>query len=234
MTRGRLYGLGIGPGDPELLTLKALRLLRDADSVAYPAPEGGASFARAVVAGHLRPGQREIVLEFPMRPGPVPEAVYDHAAALVAAELERGADVALLCQGDPLFYGSFAGIFARLAPRYAVTIVPGVSSLGACAAAAGQPLAQRDETLAVIPATLPEAVLERRLAACDGAAVIKLGRHFAKLRRVLDRLHLTDAAVYVERASLPGARVLPIAGVEPAQVPYFAMALVRRKGEGDG
>ncbi len=234
MTRGRLFGLGIGPGDPELLTLKALRLLRRAEAVAYPAPEGGASFARAIVAEYLRPGQREIALVFPMRPGPVPEAVYDRAAALVAAELDRGADTALLCQGDPLFYGSFAGIFARLAPHYAVEIVPGVSSLTACAAAAGRPLARRDETLTVVPATLPEDELERRLAAAEGAAVIKLGRHFAKLRRVLDRLHLTGGTVYVERAGLPGVRVLPAAEVEPATVPYFATALVRRKGGGDG
>jgi precorrin-2/cobalt-factor-2 C20-methyltransferase len=163
-----------------------------------------------------------------MRPGPAPAAAYDAAAAAVAVELDRGEDVSLLCQGDPLFYGSFAGIFARLAPRYRVTIVPGVSSLTACAAAAALPLVQRDEVLTVVPATLAEEALASRLAVADNAAVLKLGRHFAKLRRVLQRLGRLDAAVYVEHATLPTGRVLAFADVKPEAVPYFAMALVRR------
>src|SRR5215813_10793865 len=136
MATGRLYGLGLGPGDPELVTLKALRLLRRAQVVAYPAPVGGASFARSIVASWIGPHQREIAIGFPMQPGPPPAEIYDAAAAAIAGELDSGRDVAFLCQGDPLFYGSFAPVLARLAPRYPVTVVPGVSSLGACAAAA--------------------------------------------------------------------------------------------------
>jgi precorrin-2/cobalt-factor-2 C20-methyltransferase len=225
---GRLYGIGVGPGDPELLTLKALRLLRAAPVVAYPAPESGDSFARRIVAAWLQPHQREIAIRFPMRPGPVPAEIYDRAAAEITAALDRGADVACLCQGDPLFYGSFAGLLTRLAPRYPVEIVPGVSSLTACAAAAALPLVRRDETLTVIPASLPEDELSRRLEASDAAAVIKLGRHFAKLHRVAARLGRLDGAVYVERASLPEQRIAPLAETDPEGVPYFAMALLRR------
>jgi precorrin-2/cobalt-factor-2 C20-methyltransferase len=225
---GQLYGIGVGPGDPELLTLKALRLLRAAPVIAYPAPETGASFARAIVAQWLDAGKREIAIRFPMRPGPPPEAIYDDAAACLSAALDKGDDIAFLCQGDPLFYGSFAGIYLRLAPRYKVTIVPGVSSLTACAAAAGLPLAQRDVSLSVIPATLAEDELARRLAASEMAAIIKIGRHFAKLRRVLDELGLLDNAVYVERATLPNQRIAPLAEIDPPTVPYFAMALVCR------
>jgi precorrin-2/cobalt-factor-2 C20-methyltransferase len=232
MTTGRLYGLGMGPGDPELVTLKAVRLLRAAAVVAYPAPEQGDSFARRIAAEWLDQGQEEIAIRFPMRPGPPPAAIYDEAAARLAAVLDRGDDIAFLCQGDPLFYGSFAGIMTRLVPRYSVTVVPGVSSLTACAAAAGMPLVQRDAALAVIPATLDEEALTRRLAEAECAAVIKLGRHFAKLRRVADRLGLLDSAVYIEHASLPDQRVMPLAEVDPAGraggVPYFAMALLRR------
>jgi precorrin-2/cobalt-factor-2 C20-methyltransferase len=226
---GRLYGIGVGPGDPELLTLKALRVLRAASVVAYPAPETGASFARTIVAQWLDRGQREIAIRFPMRPGPPTEAIYDEAAVRLAAVLDDGDDIAFLCQGDPLFYGSFAGVYLRLAPRHPVTIVPGVSSLTACAAAAGLPLAQRDAMLSVIPATLAEDELARRLADSEIAAIIKIGRHFAKLRRVLDRLGLLDSAVYIERATLPNQRVAPLAAIDPAEVPYFAMALVGRR-----
>ena len=224
---GTLYGLGLGPGDPELVTLKALRRLRAAPVVAYPAPETGASFARSIVAAWLSPGQREIVIRVPMVAERFPaQAVYDAAAAEIGAVLAEGGDVAALCQGDPFFYGSFMHLFARLAGRFPVEIVPGVSSLTACAAAGHLPLAEYDETLTIVPATLEEAALERRLAEVEAAAIIKLGRHFAKLRRVLDRLGLAGRARYVERASLATQRILPLAEVAPETVPYFAMVLL--------
>jgi len=227
---GRLYGLGVGPGDPELLTLKALRLLRAVPVVAYPASEHGESFARSIVAAWLEAGQREIVIRIPIQPGPPPGAIYDVAAAELATELDRGDDVALLCQGDPLFYGSFIQIWTRLAARYRIEIIPGVSSLTACAAAAAAPLVARDETLAVIPATLGQAEIACRLARTDAAAIVKLGRHLPKVRRVLDELGLLDSACYVERATLPKQRVVPFARVDAAGVPYFSMVLIRRRG----
>jgi precorrin-2/cobalt-factor-2 C20-methyltransferase len=227
MSAGTAWGLGVGPGDPELLTLKALRLLRAAPVVAYPAPLGGDSFARAIVAAHLPGGQKEISIEVPMETALHPaREVYDRAAAAIGAELELGRDVAILCQGDPFFYGSFMYLFERLARGHAVEIVPGVSSLTACAAAARLPLARRNDTLSVIPAPLDEAELGERLARADAAAVIKLGRHFAKVRRVLARLGRAGEAVYVERATLASQRVLPLVEVEPDAVPYFAMILV--------
>lgn len=227
--KGRLFGLGVGPGDPELLTLKALRLLRAADVVAYPAPETGASFARSILAPWLDRGQREIAIRFPMRPGPVPAAAYDAGAAALAAELERGRNVALLCQGDPFVYGSFIELFARLGGRFDIEIVPGVSSLSAGAAAARLPLASREESLVLVPATLCEAELGRRLAAADTAVIVKLGRHVAKVRRVLDRFGLLGRTIYVERASLPEERVLPFSAFEGDTAPYFSLAIVRRQ-----
>jgi precorrin-2/cobalt-factor-2 C20-methyltransferase len=227
---GRLYGLGVGPGDPELLTLKALRLLRAVPVVAYPAPEHGDSFARSIVAGWIKGHQREIAIRFPMRPGPPPVEIYDGAAAALAAELDGGNDAALLCQGDPLFYGSFINVFTRLAGRYQIEIVPGVSSLTACAAAAANPLVSRDDTLAVIPATIEEDQIAARIAASESVAIIKLGRHVAKLRRVLTQIGLLDAAVYVEHATSPSQRVAPLAFINPDLAPYFSMVLVRCAG----
>jgi precorrin-2/cobalt-factor-2 C20-methyltransferase len=223
---GRLYGLGLGPGDPELLTLKALRVLLEVSVVAYPAPQDGNSFARSIVARWIGGHQREIAIYFPMRPGPAPISIYDDAASRLAAELDTGCDVAFLCQGDPLFYGSFANVFTRLAGRYHIEIVPGVSSLTACAAAARHPLVSRDDTLVVIPATLDEDELAARLGGIESAAIIKLGRHIAKVCRVLNRLHLLGDAVYVEHASLGNQRVKPLSCVGSDSAPYFSMALV--------
>jgi len=231
---GRLYGLGVGPGDPELLTLKALRLLRTVPVVAYPAPEHGDSFARSIVAAWIEGHQREIAIRFPMRPGPPPVGIYETAAAALAAELESGRDVALLCQGDPLFYGSFINLLTRLAGRYRIEIVPGVSSLTAVAAAAAFPLVSQDETLAVIPAMLEEDQIAARLAECDTAAIVKLGRHVAKVRRVLDRLGLLDSAVYVEHATLPTQCTVPLAAIESDEAPYFSMVLIARSRRADG
>ena len=231
---GRLYGLGVGPGDPELLTLKALRLLRAVPVVAYPAPEHGNSFARSIVAAWIETHQREIAIRFPMRPGPPPVEIYDGAAAKLAAELEDGRDVALLCQGDPLFYGSFINVLTRLAGRYQIEIVPGVSSLTACAAAAATPLVSRDDTLAVIPATLDEDQIAARLAASESVAIVKLGRHIAKVRRVLDRLGLLDGAVCIEHATLPTQRVAPFACINPDLAPYFSTVLIATSRRADG
>jgi precorrin-2/cobalt-factor-2 C20-methyltransferase len=229
---GTLYGLGVGPGDPELLTLKALRLLRAAPVVAYPAPEHGTSFARGIVSGYLSPAKREIVIRVPMVAERFPaQEVYDRAAAEIAEELTAGRDVAVLCEGDPFFYGSFMYLFARLAERFPVEVVPGVSSLVACAAALGMPLAGRSDMLVVIPAPLEAEALAERIAAAESAAIIKLGRHFAKVRDVLGRLGLAGQARYIEHATMASQRILPLAEVDPAQVPYFSMILLHRRRE---
>ena len=228
---GGVYGLGVGPGDPELITLKALRLLRAAAVVAYPAPADGASFARAIVARWLSPGQREIAIRVPMDAERFPaEAIYDRAAEAITAALDGGDDVAVLCQGDPFFYGSFMYLFARLATRHAVTVVPGVSSLTACAAAAAWPLVAREAALLVLPAPLPDDELLRRMPVAETVAFIKVGRHFARLRALLDRLGLAGEARYVAHASLASERVLPLDAVDPATVPYFSMILLQRRG----
>ena len=228
---GRLYGIGIGPGDPELITLKALRLIRAASVLAYPALEDGDSLARAIVAPHLPGGQREIVIRVPMLPDPAPAAsAYDRAAAEIGAELDSGRDVAVLCQGDPFFYGSFMYLFGRLARRFRVEVVPGVSSLTAAAAASGKPLAARNDVLSVIPAPLAESELERRIKDSEAAVIIKIGRHVDKLRRVLDRLGRLAEARYVEHATMTSERILPLAE-QTGTAPYFSIVLLHARGE---
>jgi precorrin-2/cobalt-factor-2 C20-methyltransferase len=224
----RVWGIGVGPGDPELLTLKALRLIRTAEVIAYPAPEQGESFARSIVASHLSGGQREIAIRMALGDGSFPKAdIYDAAASQIVEEVAAGRRVAVLCEGDPFFYGSFIYLYERLAERCPVAIVPGVSSLMACAGAAEMPLALRNQSLTVLPGPLPEAELRRRLAQIEAAAIVKVGRHLPKIRRVLEQLELSDRACYVERASLAAERVMPLDEAGPGEAPYFSMILVR-------
>lgn len=229
---GTLYGLGIGPGDPELITVKALRLLRAAPVLAYPAPEQGESLARSIVAELLPGGQDEIAIRMPMEVARFPaQEVYDRSAVELGRHLEAGRDVAVLCEGDPFFYGSFMYLFGRMAEDYPVEVVPGVSSLTACAAVLGAPLAARNDVLAVVPGPLPDEELKARLADCHAAAVIKVGRHFPRIREVLEELELTDRARYVERATMESQKILPLDAVDPDAVPYFSMILVHTRGE---
>lgn len=234
-TVGRLFGVGVGPGDPELLTLKALRLLRASPVVAYYAAPKKRGNAYTTVADYLRPDQILLPLVYPVT-GRIPappfdyegtmRRFYDRAAELVAGHLAAGRDVAALCEGDPFFYGSFMYLYDRLAGRFRAEVVPGVCSVVASAAALGTPLVYRDQSLLVLAGTLPEAELERRLAEAEAAAIMKLGSNFAKVRRVLTRLGLADRALYVERASMHGERSVPLADIDPTTVPYFSMLLL--------
>ncbi|TPW31292.1 precorrin-2 C(20)-methyltransferase [Pararhizobium mangrovi] len=229
---GTLYGLGLGPGDPELVTMKAHRLLKAVSVIAYPAPDHGTSFARSIAAEYLPGTQKEIPIVVPMRVERFPaRAVYDTAAAEIAGHLDASEDVAVLCEGDPFFYGSFMYLFERLARRFPCEIVPGVSSIMAGAASMRRPIAARNDVFSVIPAPLETPAIERRLDACDAAAIIKIGRHFARIRDILERRGLMASAGYIERIGLANERILPLAQIDPEQVPYFSLALVYRGAE---
>lgn len=225
---GTLYGLGLGPGDPELMTLKAAKLLAAVPVVAYLTPDSGPSLARAIAEAHLRGGQTEVAIDMPMRADPGPGgAAYDRGAAAIAAHLDAGRDVAFLCEGDPFLFGSFMYLFERLAPRFAVVTVPGVSSPAAASAVAGMPLVSRSETLVLVPATLDEDDLLRRLDGADAAVVMKVGRHLDKARRALTRAGLDGGAVVVVRATHADQRIVPLAEADALQ-PYFSLILARR------
>jgi len=226
--QGTLHGLGVGPGDPELLTLKAVRLLAGVPVVAYPAPEGGESLARAIAAPHVPPGRIEIAIETPMAPGRHPaNDVYDKYGAEIAGHLEAGRDVAALCEGDPFFFGSFMYLFERLSPKFRCVVVPGVSSLGACAAAARLPLASRLDVVTILPGPLDDEAVAARLSATGSAAIMKVGRHFSRLKNLLQSMGLSDRAWLVERATMEGERVRALMECSDEEsVPYFSTILV--------
>jgi precorrin-2/cobalt-factor-2 C20-methyltransferase len=227
-----VYGLGVGPGDPELLTLKALRILRAAPVIAYPAPETGDSFARMIVAPHLDGGQQEIAIRMPLGDGQFPKAeIYDGAADKIVAHVVAGRDVAVLCEGDPFFYGSFLYLYERLVDRCALQVVPGVSSLMACASVAGLPIARRNETLTVVPAPLPDDALRTRLTGAEALAIIKVGRHLGRIRRLLTDCARLDGALLVERATLATQRIVALRDLRDEAAPYFSMVLVPSPAE---
>jgi precorrin-2/cobalt-factor-2 C20-methyltransferase len=227
---GKLYGIGVGPGDPELMTLKAVRILAEVPVIAYPAPNSGESSARAIAQKFIPAERIEIAVRVPMRVGPVPLEAYQRAAKEIATHLDAGRDVAVLCEGDPFFYGSFMYLHDALADRFATTIVPGVSSLTACAAASGRPLVRRDDVLTIVPATLDDTAIEERLSQSHSAAIMKVGRHLTRLKALLEKLDLLKTAIYVSHATRGNERVVPLADLADSEAPYFSMILISRNG----
>lgn len=232
---GTLWGVGLGPGDPELMTVKAARVIGEADVIAYHSARHRRSIARSVAEPYLREGQLEEALVYPVttettdHPGGYEGAIadfYELSAKRLAEHLDAGRDVVLLCEGDPFFYGSYMYMHERLADRYTARVIPGVTSVSAASAVLGRPLVQRDEVLTLLPGTLPAPELARRLADTEAAAVLKLGRTFGSVREALAESGKLDEAFYVERATWGAQRVEPFADVDPESVPYFSLAVV--------
>jgi len=232
---GRCFGVGVGPGDPELITVKALRIVRTSPVVAYFSAAGRASNARQVVSEFLTDDQTELHLVYPVTTEMMPtgetykaamSAFYDEAADRVGEALSEGRDVAMLCEGDPLFHGSFMYIHNRLSARYRTEVIPGVPSILAGSAVLGTPLVCLDEVLTVLSGTLSADALERRLADADAAVVMKVGRNLEKVRGAVRRAGLLDRAWYVERATMMGERIMPLDQVDPSNSPYFSMVVI--------
>ncbi|MCY4543451.1 MAG: precorrin-2 C(20)-methyltransferase [Rhodobacteraceae bacterium] len=223
---GKLIGVGLGPGDPELLTIKAVRTIRAARVIAYPAPDDGHSFARSIAAEFMPRQAIELPIVIPIYDQRFPAAeIYDQAQQEIEGILNGGTDVVVLCQGDPLFYGSFMYLLARFAGRHEVDIVPGVTSLTACAAVAASPLCGRTSSLTVLTGTMNNQLLERKLGEGGSFAIVKIGRHLARVRQVLRELGMLEDSTYVSHATLPSQRMMPLADA-PEDAPYFSTILV--------
>jgi len=232
---GRFYGVGLGPGDPELITLKAARVIGEADVIAYHAGVNKQSYARTIAADLIAGGVLEEELRYPVttgstdHPGGYAGALadfYEESAGRIAAHLDAGRTVALLAEGDPLFYGSYMYMHDRLSGRYPTEVVPGLPAFAAATAATASPLVRQTDVLTVLPGTLPESELARRLADTDGAIIMKLGRTFPAVRRALAASGRLGHALYVERASHPQQRWMPVADVDETTVPYLSLIVV--------
>lgn len=233
--RGRLLGLGVGPGDPELITVKALRLLREAPVVAYFVAKGKRGNAFGIIEAHLQAQQTLLPLVYPVTTEVLPAPLsyeqvisdfYDEASVQVAEHLDAGRDVAVICEGDPFFYGSYMYLHDRLAQRYEAEVIPGVCSMLGGASVLGAPLVYRNQTLTVLSGVLPHEELKRRLADADAAVIMKLGRNFPKVREVLAELGLDGRALYVERATMANQKIVALDAVDPQSSPYFSLIIV--------
>jgi precorrin-2 C20-methyltransferase / precorrin-3B C17-methyltransferase len=235
-TAGVLYGVGLGPGDPELVTVKAARLIGAADVVAYHSARHGRSIARSIAAPYLRGDQIEEQLVYPVttentdHPGGYEAAIeefYEQAAARLMAHLAQGRDVVLLAEGDPLFYSSYMHMHKRISSRFRTEIVPGITSVSAASAALAMPLTEGDDVLTVLPGTLGREELRRQLSGTGAAAIMKISRSYADVREALKESGRLPQAYYVERASDGSAQLIEPAGeVDPAAVPYMSIVIV--------
>jgi precorrin-2/cobalt-factor-2 C20-methyltransferase len=235
MTTGRFWTVGVGPGDPDLMTLKAARVIAAAPVIAFFAKAGRPGHARTIADRCIAPGAEEIRLQYPFTtevalddPCYAAEMTrfYNDAAARMAQRLDRGLDVALLCEGDPFFYGSSMVLFDRLGGDYSAEIVPGVTGMSGCWSSAATPMLHGDDVLSVLPGTLPQADLTARLATCDAAVIMKVGRNLPKIRASLDAAGRLDRSIYVERGTMPGQRIRPLSEWDEATAPYFSLVLV--------
>lgn len=233
--RGTLYGVGVGPGDPELMSLKAARILKSAPVIAFFAKRGNPGNARRIVNGHLNPEAELVRLDYPYtteiaetdpRYRDALIAFYNDSATMLGAKLDQGQDVAVLCAGDPFFYGSYAHLHERLAETYICEVIPGITAMSGCWTRAASPMTCGDEMLAVLSGTMDADRLAERLAACDAAVIMKVGRNLAKIRQALAQAGLLDRAIYVERGTMPEERIVRLADKPDDEAAYFGIVLV--------
>lgn len=227
-----LYLLGVGPGDPELLTLKAAKILKQVKSVAFAQKPGTSSMALNIATDHLHKEAALLPVDMPMQVAPqAAQNAYDLAALKIANLLDQGKSVAYLCEGDPFFYGSAMYFFERLSPDYAVEVVPGISSLSAASAAIPRPLVSRSEHLKILPATMPEQELKAELTTAQSVAIMKTGRHFLRVKKLLCETGLAENALIIEHASGANQKVTPLLEYRGDELPYFAIILTHKGNE---
>ncbi|MFN3615765.1 MAG: precorrin-2 C(20)-methyltransferase [Rubrimonas sp.] len=236
---GRIFGVGLGPGDPELMTVRADRLVRGARPVADFRKAGRPGHARRIVEGMLRPDAVEHPMEYPVTTeialddpayARTLSAFYADCVARLLALTGAGEDVVVLCEGDPFFYGSFMHLHARLKGHAPVEVLPAVTGMSAAWTATGQPVTWGDDVLTVLMGTLPEDALVERMRKADALVVMKIGRNLPKVRRAVAAAGLLDRAWLIENAAMPGQTVAPLAGTGDRAAPYFSIVVVHGQG----
>ncbi len=235
MAKGQLYGIGVGPGDPELVTVKAVKHIEKADIIAFPTAKGATGNAKRTIEPYITKAHQLISLTYPVTAGPVADSqtylplmkkFYDDTAQEMKAELLKGKNIAIICAGDPFIFGSYMYWHARLSDEFETIVIPGISSILAAPVELGKPLCHREDVVSIIPATLSEDQLVENLTNSTSAVIMKLGRTFPKVVNALKKAGLEDKAYYVERATMQNQRILPVLEVDPTKVAYFSVVVI--------
>ena len=235
---GKIICTGLGPGDPDLMSLRAHRAVTSATQVAYFRKAGRAGQARRIVTGLLRADAVEHAMEYPVTTElPFDGPDYNDALARFydewAARLQgvaQTSDVVVLCEGEPFFYGSFMHLYSRLSGVVEMEVIPGITGMSGCWTATGQPITWGDDVLSVLMGTLPEEELVRHMAQADALVVMKTGRNLPKIRRALEASGRLDAAWLVEAGTMPNQRIQKLTEANIEECPYFAIVLVHGHG----
>jgi precorrin-2/cobalt-factor-2 C20-methyltransferase len=236
---GTLYGIGVGPGDLRYLTLRAAGLVRNVDVVAFFAKRGLQGNARGIVEPLIESGRIELRLEYPVTDEIPPEdpsyqnqigQFYEESGAALSELLRQGKSIGLLAEGDPFFYGSFMHMWRRLEADFPVEVVPGVTGMSGCWTRANAPITWGNDILSVLPGTLGEEQLTRRLAETDAAVIMKVGKNLAKVRRAVEAAGLLARAIYIERGTMQGEQIMPLSECPDGKGPYFSMVLIPGQG----
>ncbi|GLO71278.1 precorrin-2 C(20)-methyltransferase [Phaeobacter inhibens] len=237
IAKGKVICAGLGPGDPDLMSVRSHRMITGARHIAYFRKAGRKGQARAIVEGILAEGVTEHAMEYPVTTeihfsdpeyNRVLSAFYDQWADTLA-EIAQTEDVVVLCEGDPFLYGSYMHLYTRLQGRAEQEIIPGITGMSGCWTASGQPITWGDDVLTVAMATLSEDELAKRAAETDALVVMKIGRNLPKLRRALERAGRAEDAWLVERGTMPGQTVQKLSEID-GEVPYFSIVLVHGQG----
>ncbi|WP_171125384.1 MULTISPECIES: precorrin-2 C(20)-methyltransferase [unclassified Ruegeria] len=239
MTAGKIYGVGLGPGDPDLMSVRADRLLRNARHVAFFRKPGRSGQARKIVNGMIPENAVEFPMEYPVtteiplsdpRYNEMLSAFYEGCAAHLKSLTEQGEDVVVLCEGDPFFYGSFMHLYNRLRTKADVEVVPAITGMSGAWTATGDPITWGDDVLTVLVGTLPEDDLAQRMAYTDALVVMKIGRNIDKVKRALRTAGMYDRAWIVEFAQMPNQKVMKLSEAEDKVTPYFSIIIVHGQG----
>lgn len=239
MTVGTIFGVGLGPGDPDLMSVRADRLVRGARHVAYFRKTGRTGRARTIVEGMLNADAHEIALEYPVTTEiPLEDPAYAECLSAFYADVSQrllhlalgGEDVIVLCEGDPFFYGSFMHLHARLQGHVPVRVIPAITGMSAAWTATNIPVTWGDDVMTVLPGTMPAPELARRMTDADAVVVMKLGRNLPKVRAALQVAGKLDRAWLVVCASMKDERVIPLSQADDGAVPYFSIVIVHGHG----
>lgn len=226
---------GLGPGDPDLMSVKSHRLITSADHVAYFRKAGRAGRARKTVEPLLKPDVTEYAMEYPVTTEiPVSDPEYNRILSEFYEDWAQKlatlpGEIVVLCEGDPFFYGSFMHLYTRLRGRCEIDIIPGITGMSGCWTASGIPITWGDDVMTVAMATLPEDELTRRIKDTDALVVMKIGRNLPKLRRALAAAGREDDAWLITQGTMEGETVQRFSDA-PAKVPYFSIVLLHGQG----